>query len=70
MEADWVKVHSSNDRLRSQFLRSLLIEHGIEAVLLDQQDSFYLSIGEVHLYVNRDDAMKARNIIDKVQEEE
>ncbi len=68
MEADWVKVHSSTNRFHAQFLRSLLIEHGIQAVLLDQQDTFYTSIGELHLYVERDDAMKARNLIKKAQE--
>lgn len=69
MEADWVKVHSSTNRFRVQFLQSLLMDNGIQAVLLDQQDTFYTSIGEVHLYVERDDAMKARNLIDKSQEE-
>ncbi|MFB6257680.1 MAG: putative signal transducing protein [Flavobacteriales bacterium] len=68
MEADWVKVHSSTNKFRVQFLRSLLFEHGIQAVLLDQQDTFYTSIGEVHLYVERDDAMKARNLIKKAEE--
>lgn len=69
MEADWVKVFSSTDRFRVQFFKSLLVEHGIQAVLLDQQDTFYTSIGEVHLYVERDDAMKARNLIQRAQEE-
>jgi hypothetical protein len=69
MEADWVKVFSSTDRFRVQFFRSLLIDHGIQAVLLDQQDTFYTSIGEVHLYVERDDAMKARNLIKRAQDE-
>jgi hypothetical protein len=68
MEADWVKVHSSTNRFRAQFLKSLLIEHGIQAVLLDQQDTYITSIGELHLYVERDDAMKARNLIKKAQE--
>lgn len=70
MEPDWVKVHSSKNRFRAQFLRSLLIDNGINAVLLDQQDSFYLSLGELHLYVERDDAMKAKTLIDKALEEQ
>ena len=65
MEEDWVKIHSSSDRFRIQFIRSLLKEHGIEAVILDQKDSFYTSLGELHLYVQRDDAMRARTIISK-----
>lgn len=64
-----MKIHSSSDRFHVQFLKSLLLEHGIQAVLLDQMDTAYTSIGEVHLYVERDDAMKAKNLIKKAQEE-
>ncbi len=65
MEPDWVKIHSSPDLFEVQFLRSLLHDKGINAVVLDQKDSIYQSIGYVHLYVNRDDAMKAKNLISK-----
>lgn len=60
--AGWISVYSSNDPLQVEIRKSLLAEHGVNAVILDQHDSFY-KIGEVLLYVHEQDMAKAQFIL-------
>lgn len=63
MENDWVKVYSSHQLYNVELLRHLLHQHGIESIILNQQDSIYITIGEINLMVQRDTAVKAIKII-------
>lgn len=64
MEKDWVKVYSSSQLHTAELLRHLLYENGIESVIFNQQDSIYVSIGEIYLMVNRNDILRAKKIIE------
>lgn len=65
MEKDWVKVYSSGFLPRVEIVKHLLESKGIETILLNQQDSLYVSIGEIHLLVKREQVVTATSLISK-----
>ncbi len=67
MDKNWEKVHSSNLPHSIELLRTILEEHGINAIILNQQDSTYPVIGEAELYVHRENVVQALQIINKSQ---
>jgi hypothetical protein len=58
MEKDWVKIFTSSDFYRSEIVKQMLIEHDIDAVLLNKQLSGY-NIGSVEVYIHQEDFSKA-----------
>ncbi|WP_207421701.1 putative signal transducing protein [Desertivirga brevis] len=64
MRNDWVKIYTSNDFYKSEIVRQILVDHGVEGVLLDKQ-GFPYKIGEVEIYVHRDHFNEALEIIIK-----
>ena len=46
--------------------KDILYDEGIASVIINKQDSTYL-FGEIELYVERDDAILAKYILDKAQ---
>ena len=62
MEKDWVKIYSSPKVIKAEMVKSLLQENGIQAVLLNKQDSS-LIIGEAEVYVKQEDVLKATHLI-------
>lgn len=62
MDKDWVKIYSTDVNYKAELLRGLLFENNIEAVIINKKDSSYL-FGELELYVNTDDVIKAKHII-------
>lgn len=65
MEKDWVKIYSDAALHKVEMLKALLEEKEINAVIINNQDSFYKTIGEVELYVNRDFVILAKQLINK-----
>lgn len=63
MEKDWVKVYSSHQIQNVELLRHLLAENEIEAIILNQQDSIYVTIGDIYLLVKRENIIRAKKII-------
>ena len=63
MQKDWVRVYKDTDFYKSEIVRQVLIDHGIEAVLIDKRGFPYLIIGEVEVYINQDNFQKAIEII-------
>ena len=53
----------SADRVKVEIIRGVLEEHGINAIIIDKQDSAYTFFGELELYVNRDDILRAMTIL-------
>jgi len=43
-------------------VRQMLSDHNIQSFLINKQDSAY-KFGEVELYVNRDDVIRAKKLI-------
>lgn len=65
MDKDWVVVRSSTLLYEIELYKQILHLEGIESVVLNQQDSAYVSIGDIKLLVKNTDAIRAKNIISK-----
>lgn len=60
---DWVRIYGSTKLHHVELLKHLLNEKGIPAVILNRQDSFYITIGEIDLMVPRNYVIPAKKII-------
>ncbi len=65
METHWIKIYSSEKAHEVQMLHGMLNANEVAAIIISKQDSSYRSIGEVELYVYRDDVIRANYIINK-----
>ena len=64
MSSEWVKVYTSHDFYKSEMVRQVLIENGMDAVIMDKQ-GFPYRLGEIEVYVHQRDFQKAIEIIIK-----
>ncbi len=62
MEANLVHIFSSGQPYQTEMVRQMLSDHNIQSFLVNKQDSAY-KFGEVELYVNRDDVIRAKKLI-------
>jgi hypothetical protein len=62
MEKGWIKIFTSSDFYRAEIVKQVLIEHDIDAVLLNKQLSGY-NIGAVEVYIHQEDFSKAVEIM-------
>jgi hypothetical protein len=68
MENAWTKVLASTNLLKTEWLKSVLEENGIAAVVMNKRDSA-LPVGEIELYVQPDNVIAALNLIEKSEHE-
>ena len=66
----WVMISNSSAPYQAEILKSLLDEENIMSVIINKQDSSYLTFGEVELYVKQDDVLRAQQIITRIPESE
>ena len=64
MEKDWAHVATYSLAALAELNKAVLQENGIEAIILNAQDSSYL-FGSIDLYVHRDDVLKAKRILEE-----
>jgi len=64
MEKEWVKVYSDTFEPKVEMFRIQLQNDGILALVLNQKDSAHVHIGEVELYVKRNNVIKAKHLIE------
>ncbi|MCK5692705.1 MAG: DUF2007 domain-containing protein [Bacteroidales bacterium] len=62
MEANLVHIFSSGQPYKTEMARQMLTDHNIQSFLVNKQDSAY-KFGVVELYVNRDDVIRAKKLI-------
>jgi hypothetical protein len=62
VDKNWVKIYSTSANYKAELLKGLLMENGINAIIVNKKDSSYL-FGELELYVMSDDAIQAKHII-------
>ena len=62
MKEDWIRVYVSKDFYKAELARQVLVEHEVEAVLLNKQ-GFPYTFGDVEIYVNKKDLYSAKEII-------
>ncbi|MCC6690591.1 MAG: DUF2007 domain-containing protein [Bacteroidia bacterium] len=61
---NWIKIYTTAEIHKAELLKALLIENDILCVIINTQDSLYKSIGEAALYVERDNVIRAKYIMD------
>ena len=66
MEKDWVKIYTSPDFFKSELVRQALLDHDLEAIIMNKQ-GFPYRIGEVEVYIHQNDFQQALEIIIKNQ---
>jgi len=64
MDTKWTKIYSSTLLYKVDILKGLLAENNIQSVIVNKRDSVYL-IGEIELFVNVEDAFRAKQILIK-----
>ncbi len=62
-KGNWVKVYASAQRHLVEIAKAILAEEGIESVVLNNQDSAYITFGYIELYANKENALRASNIL-------
>lgn len=48
----WFKIYSTNSYAEASIIKGMLEENNIRAIILNKQDSSYLFLGEIELYVS------------------
>lgn len=70
MEKDWIKIFASNSPFEAEIVKGMLIDHGVETVLLNRQSSSYnITLpGQVELYVHDSNEATAKSLIQNHQD--
>lgn len=63
MEKDWIKVYTTNDAMKADLVKDLLDNNDIPAVVLNKKETLTVIIGYAEVYVEREDAVRAINLI-------
>jgi len=66
----WEKVYSTNAEYQAEILKALLEEENIVSIVVNKQDSSYLSFGDIEVYVKSEDILKAKQISTKLNKDE
>lgn len=64
MNSSWVKIYSSTQYIKAEIVRQVLVDHEIDAVLMNKQDSSY-KFGEVQVFIHESHFDAAIEIIIK-----
>ena len=59
---DWVCIYTSKNLPGAEIIKKLLSFNEINSVVINKQDSSY-RFGDVEVYVNRDDVVKAKFVL-------
>ena len=63
MSQKWTTIKTSNQIYQLEILKGLLMQHDIQSVIINMQDSSYLNFGEAELKVLETNYEKAMQII-------
>jgi hypothetical protein len=66
----WEKVYGTNADYQAEILKALLEEENIVSIVVNKQDSSYLSFGEIEVYVKSEDILKAKQVATKLNKDE
>ena len=65
MNKNWETIYETTNIFNAELIQELLNENAIESILLNQQDSSYLSFGEIKVLVKRDSFILAKKLINE-----
>jgi hypothetical protein len=61
----WELVFSTTIPYKAEIIKAVLEEENITCVIINKQDSSYLSFGEIELYVKRNEVLQAKHILNR-----
>jgi hypothetical protein len=67
---NWEVAFSTSQLYQAEMLKDLLEDNKIPAIIINKQDSSYLSFGDIEVYVKRDDILQAKLIVNRFQSNE
>jgi len=65
---DWKKIYSNNNLATAMMVTDLLIQNEVPAKLLDRQDSSYVFLGEVEVYVPNEFIHVAQTVLKTIEQ--
>jgi hypothetical protein len=65
MTQNWHLIYSTGNSALANILKGMLEENHIPAIIMNKQDSSYLSFGDIEIYVPRNLKDIAAQLIDK-----
>ena len=68
-KSEWKKIYATGVLFDAEFIKSKLIDEGIECKTLNKKDSAYL-FGEIELYVQAENVVRAKHIITNMPDRE
>ncbi len=67
MEDSWISIFSTPHPWQADIAKQILAENGIEAVVLNKQDSSYTVFGEIEVYVSQEYAEKSKELLKNIE---
>lgn len=67
MEDNWISVLSTPQPWQAEIAKQILVENGIEAVVVNRRDSSYTVFGEVEVYVVKEDVEKSKELLKNIE---
>lgn len=64
----WKILRASNQVFELEMMKGFLLENGIDAVVLNKQDSSYQVFGEGELLVKEEDMTRAEELLNQTDE--
>ena len=67
MEKDWINIFTTNQAYLAEMIKDVLADNDIQAVVMNKQDSAYITIGDIEIYVKAENVIRAKFLINKLQ---
>ena len=67
-QTKWSILKTSNQLFELEMMKGFLIENGINAILMNKQDSSYQMFGDGELLVKEEDVKRAKELLNKTNE--
>lgn len=63
MENDWEVVFTTQSTFEAELVHGMLMQNGIDNVILNQRDSAYNAFGDVNIYVRKENYSQAKALV-------
>ncbi|MBE9467011.1 MAG: DUF2007 domain-containing protein [Bacteroidetes bacterium] len=67
MEKNWVNIFTTNQIYLAEIIKDVLADNDMQAVIFNKQDSAYVTLGDIEIYVKAENVIKAKFLIKKLQ---
>jgi alpha-glucuronidase len=64
LTGDWVKVYTTIYLHKAAMVEDVLRDYGINCVQINKKDSSYISVGDIELYVSKENEFNSKQIIE------